>query len=72
MERGLHRESISGLTAAQVMAWRPGDDVEQVAVVVLSEGSVWAQREEKEDEERCGGGRQGLPLYGGRGRDGGR
>jgi hypothetical protein len=54
-EKGLHGESISGLTGARAATWRPGDDGEEVA-------GAWARREEKEDGERSGGGRRGSPF----------
>jgi hypothetical protein len=54
MERGLHEESISGLTGPRAAAWRPGDNGEEVAVVVLGVGRARAQREEKDSGERCG------------------
>jgi hypothetical protein len=57
MEREEHGESVSGLTGVQAAAWRPGDGGEEVAVEALGAGDAWAWREEKEDGERCVGGR---------------
>jgi hypothetical protein len=57
-EREEHEESISDLTGARAVAWRPGNGGEEVAVEALGAGGAWAWREEKEDGERCGGGWQ--------------
>jgi hypothetical protein len=56
-EREEHREFVLGLTRARAVAWRLGDGGEEMAEEVISVGTSWAQREEKEDRERCGGGR---------------
>jgi hypothetical protein len=58
----VHGESISSLTGARAVVWRPCDSDEEEAVVVLDVGSVLARREEKESEERCGGGRWDSPF----------
>jgi hypothetical protein len=50
-ERVEHGVSVSGLTGRS--RWR-GDQA--TVVEVLSAGSTWAWRDEKEDRERCGGG----------------
>jgi hypothetical protein len=47
-ERGVHEESIWGLTEAQAAVWRPGDGSEDMAEDVLGAGGTWAWREEKE------------------------
>jgi hypothetical protein len=60
-ERGLHGESISGLTGVQAAAWRPGDDGEEAVVVALGAGCSWPWREEK-DREMCSGGWRGSPF----------
>jgi hypothetical protein len=57
--RGVHGESISGLTGARAAVWRPGDGGEETVEVVLSVGNAQARREEKESGEMCGGGRRG-------------
>jgi hypothetical protein len=57
MEREEHGESVSGVTGAQVVAWRSGDDGEEVEAEAFGAGGSWVRREEKEDGERCGGGR---------------
>jgi hypothetical protein len=59
MERGVHGESISGLTGAQAAVWRPGDSGEETAEEALGVGSARAWREEKESGEMCGGGWRG-------------
>jgi hypothetical protein len=65
-ERGLHGESISGLTGAWVAAWRPSNDGGEVAVVTLGGGGAQARREERESGERCGEDRVGHhPFIGG-------
>jgi hypothetical protein len=51
----VHGESISDLTGARVVAWRPGDGGDEVAVEVLGAGGAWAQREEMNSRERCAG-----------------
>jgi hypothetical protein len=60
--RGVHEESILGLTGAQAAVWRPGDGGEDMVEEVLGAGGTWAWREEKESGERCGGGRWGCPF----------
>jgi hypothetical protein len=66
-ERGLHGESISGLTGASTAAWRPGDDSEEAAVVALGWGGARAWRAEKESGETCCEDRAGhRPFIGGR------
>jgi hypothetical protein len=62
MERGLHGESISCLTEARAVEWRPGDDGEEAVVVALGAGGTCVRREEKEHWERCDGGWQGSPF----------
>jgi hypothetical protein len=62
MERGLHGESISGLTGAWAIVWRPSDDGEEAAVVALGGGRACEWREEKESGERCGEDRVGITL----------
>jgi hypothetical protein len=44
--RGVYRESISGLTKAQAIVWRPGDGGEEMAEEALSAGCAWAWREQ--------------------------
>jgi hypothetical protein len=56
-EREEHGESVSSLTGARVVAWRPSNGGEEVVVEALSASGAWARKEEKEDGERCGGGR---------------
>jgi hypothetical protein len=66
MERGLHRESISGLTGARATVWRPGDDGEEAMVVALGGAGACERREEKESGERCGEDQVGhRPFIGG-------
>jgi hypothetical protein len=60
--RGVHVESISGLTGARAAVWRLGDDSEETTEEALGVGSTWAQREE-ESGERCGGGQRRFSLY---------
>jgi hypothetical protein len=60
--RGLHMESISGLTEARAVVWQQGDGGEEMAEEALGAGSAWGQREEKESGERCSGGRRGSPF----------
>jgi hypothetical protein len=57
IEREEHGESVSGLTEARAVVRRSFDGGEEVVVESFSAGGAWARREEKEDEERCGGGR---------------
>jgi hypothetical protein len=63
MERGVHGESISGLTRARAAEWRPGDGGEELVVVAPGGGGARAWREEKESGERCGGVRWGFSIY---------
>jgi hypothetical protein len=42
MGRGVHGESISGLTRVQVVVWWPGDSGEETADETLSVGSARA------------------------------
>jgi hypothetical protein len=67
--RGVHGESISGLTEARAAMWRTSDGGEEAAVAALGAGGAWTRREEKESGERCGGGLRVLPLYRNRGAD---
>jgi hypothetical protein len=69
-KRGEHEESISGLTEARAVVWRPGDGGEETAVVVLSGGGARAQREGKESRRGVVEDGRALPFY--RGRGGGR
>jgi hypothetical protein len=67
--RGVHGESISGLTGARVAVRRPGDGGEEMVEEALGAGGTWAWREEKESGERCGGERRSSPfIYGLRGK----
>jgi hypothetical protein len=43
--RGVHDESISGLTGARATVWRPGNDGEETAEEVIGVGSARAWRE---------------------------
>jgi hypothetical protein len=52
--RGVHWESISGLTRAWAVVWRPGDGSEETTKEALDAGSTWVRRGEKESGERCG------------------
>jgi hypothetical protein len=52
--RGVHRESISGLTGARVAVWRAGNGGEETTEEALGAGNAWARRDEKESGERCG------------------
>jgi hypothetical protein len=65
--RGVHGESISGLTRAWAAMWRLGEGGQETVEEVLGAGSAWARREEKESGERCGEDRVGHhPFIGGR------
>jgi hypothetical protein len=55
MGREEHWESISGLTRAWAVAWRPGNGSEETVEEVVGVGGAWARREEKEDGETCDG-----------------
>jgi hypothetical protein len=57
--RGVHGESISGLTRVRAAVWQPGDGGEEMVEEALGAGSAHVRREEKERGERCGGGRWG-------------
>jgi hypothetical protein len=57
-QREKNGESVSGLTGAREALWQPGDGGEEVVVEALDAGDAWVWREEKEDGDRCGGGRQ--------------
>jgi hypothetical protein len=57
--RGVHGESISGLTGARAAVWRSGNSGEEMVEEALSAGRAWAQREEKESRERYGEDRVG-------------
>jgi hypothetical protein len=60
--RGVHGESISGLTEAWALVWRLGDGDEETAKEALDKGDTWARREEKESGERCGGKWRSSPF----------
>jgi hypothetical protein len=60
--RGVHGESVSGLTGARAVVWRSGDGGEEMAEEALGASDAWAQREEKESGERCGGERWSSPF----------
>jgi hypothetical protein len=62
MGRGVRVESISSLTRARVMVWRPSDSGKEAVVAVSGAGGAWAWREEKESGERCRGRRQSSPF----------
>jgi hypothetical protein len=60
--RGVHGESISGLTGARAAMRRPSDGGEETVEEALGVGGAWARREEKESGERCGGEWQSSPF----------
>jgi hypothetical protein len=60
--RGVHGESISGLTGSLAAARWPGDGGEETVEEALDAGGAWAWREEKESGERCGGERWSSPF----------
>jgi hypothetical protein len=62
MGRGVHGESISGLTGAWAAMWWPVNSGEEMAEEVLGVGDAWAWREEKESEERCCGEWRSSPF----------
>jgi hypothetical protein len=61
-ERGVHGESISGLTGAPVVVWRPANGGEEMVEEALGASGAWVQREEKQSGERCGGERRASPF----------
>jgi hypothetical protein len=66
--RGVHGESISGLTGARAAVWRLGNSGEEMEEEALGVGRAWARREEKESGERYGEDRVGhRPFIRGRG-----
>jgi hypothetical protein len=60
--RGVHGESISGLTGARAAVWRPGDGGKETTEEALGAGIAWEWRDEKESGERCGEDWPGITL----------
>jgi hypothetical protein len=61
--RGVHGETISGLTGARAVARRSGDSGEEMAEETLNVGGAWVRREEKESGRGVVENGGALPLY---------